>query len=625
MAFTIPSIFTAIDKLTRPVQQMAARVNGSLEAMERKYKNLNNVSQKMMVGGVAVGTAIAAPLVLATKKTIAFEDAMADVAKTTGLSGTSLKNLGDSILKYSGQTRTSIQELTQIAAIGGSMGINELNQLEAFTKTADKFNLALGSDFGGVEEAVKSIASLRNLYKETRLLDSANTINKIGSAINELTTKGANAQAINEFSQRIGALPEAFKPTIQETIALGAVLNKAGITAEIASSGFHKVQSLAGGNIGAFAKQMKIGTKEAITLFNTDPSNFVFKLAESLNGLNAIQMTDILKKLKINDKEAKMALGSLGSSYKVFTEFLGISNYEFAKNNSLSAEAAAENATHAAKIAQLKNQFEALAIKVGEIFLPVLDKILTTIQPIIKNVSDWITKNPELASTIGKVALGASALAFAVGGIGAAIQAVLFIASPIGLLALAISAIIATVVVLIAYWDEWGKYARYLAGPLGDIVAAIMAIKGAWKSTKQLFEDYGIVGAIVEIGKSIVKFMLTPVTQLLQLLAKLPDSFGGDWAKNALRGIDTMLAPGLTNSQIKGRSDYEHIMKVMQGDEGKPSAQVLDLKKAQQEYTTASFEKTINNRLSIDINGNPKDFSYKAPAGIPIKLTSNIG
>lgn len=634
MAFTIPSVFTAIDRLTRPVRQMAAQVNSSMAAMQKKYKDVSEVSKKMMVNGAIVGAVIAAPLVMATKQAIAFEDQMADVAKTTGLSGKMLQNLGDSILKYSGQTRTSIQELTQIAAIGGSMGIAS-EQLDAFTKSADKFNIALGSDFGGVETAVKSVAALRNLFKETRGLEAADSINRVGSAINALTMKGAGAQSMNDIAQRLGALPDFLKPSIQDTIALAAVLDKAGISAEVAASGMTQLTSLGGREIASFAKQMKLSTTAATQLLNTDPSKFAFKLAESFRGMEGVKAIQTMDAMKIKSTEVMKIIGALGSNYDDFIKYQQISNNEFVNANSLSAEAAAKNATHAAKIEMLKNQATDLAIKFGELLLPVLDELLKIIQPIITSVTDWVKENPELASTITKVALGVAAFAFVMSGVGAVIQGVViaiealtavvtFLSGPIGLIILAIAAMITLVVLIIKYYDEWGKYITLLMGPIGILIDLIMTVRKHWDAIGSAFKEGGIKEGIKAIGRALLDFLLSPIKRVLELIGKIPGAAA--LVQPALDMMNSWTAPQIIESQqTRFMRDMGLERQGTLPSFGAPKPiSAVNPKAEQAKAVASSFEKTINNRLSIDINGNPKDFSYKAPKGIPVKLTPNI-
>lgn len=52
------------------------------------------------------------------------------------------------------------------------------------------------------------------------------------------------------------------------------------------------------------------------------------------------------------------------------------------------------------RLQALKNNFQDIATRIGEALIPVLEKVLEKITPIIEKFSNWIAENPELASQI---------------------------------------------------------------------------------------------------------------------------------------------------------------------------------------------------------------------------------
>ena len=69
--------------------------------------------------------------------------------------------------------------------------------------------------------------------------------------------------------------------------------------------------------------------------------------------------------------------------------------------------------TMAERIQALKNSFWEMATRIGEALVPVLEKLLEKIQPVIDKATEWITNNPELASKILLVATAVAWLTFA--------------------------------------------------------------------------------------------------------------------------------------------------------------------------------------------------------------------
>lgn len=414
----IPSYFTAIDKFSGPVNKMAHNAEAQFARLQRNFRNAGQAAFQVGRSAGTVGLAIAAPLGLAVKSAIEFEDKMADVAKTTGLEGGPLKQFGEDILKMSRTTRSSIDDLAAIAEIGGQLGIAKKDLL-AFTKASDQFNIALGKDFsGGVEEAVSSVGKIKLLFEGTRGLNISDAITKAGSAINELGAIGAGTSAnITDFTLRLGALPDAVKPSIQSTLALGTFLEELGIDSRIGSGGLTNFFLVAGQNIGGFAQQMKITQAEAKKLLAEDPTEFAKNFATTFKGVAPEVLAQKLLKLKIGSQETIKVIGALGSGTERLTELQKVSSKAFADGTSLQAEANKKNEVMAAKMAMLKNNVKALGITMGNALLPVITQVVEQVTPFIQGIANWISRNKELTGTILKVVAGAGALALVISGI----------------------------------------------------------------------------------------------------------------------------------------------------------------------------------------------------------------
>jgi TP901 family phage tail tape measure protein len=421
-AAIIPTIFSAVDKLTAPVRAMTASVerfaNRSEEAIarsNRKFRALSESAFNVSKNAAAMGVAIIAPLALAAKEAVKFEDKMADVAKTTGLSGKELTAFGNDLLKMAPKTRTSVEELQAIAEIGGQLGIAQKDLL-SFTNAANQFNVALGADFQrGVEEAVSSIGKIKTLFAETRDLDIASAITAAGSAINELGAVGAGTSAnITDFTLRMGALPDALKSSVQNTLALGTYLEELGIDAQIGAGGLTNLLLVAGKEIDGFATQMDMSSEAAKKLLAEDPTEFVKKFATSFQGLAPEVLASKLHALKLGSQETIKVIGALGSGTARLTELQEISNKSFADATSLQAEYEKKNATTAAQMAKLKNTVNVLAINIGSALLPVINKLAESLGPIVDKVSSWMSRNPELTGTILKIVAALAALTIAI-------------------------------------------------------------------------------------------------------------------------------------------------------------------------------------------------------------------
>ncbi|WP_315030087.1 phage tail tape measure protein [Capnocytophaga leadbetteri] len=284
-------------------------------------------------------------------------DLMTGVEKTTGLASEQVRELWNEFDELN--TRTSKQELLNIAQIGGRLGITDKEQIKEFTEQIDKIYVALGDSFqGGLEEVTTKVGKLKNLFEETRNQNYGEALNAIGSALNELGANGSSSeQNITDFATRIGALPAVLKPSIEKTLGLGAAFEESGIDAEVAASGYSRFMSVAGNNIAAFAKQMKLTTKEASELFNTRPEEFFLRFGESMKGLGAEQTAGVLKGLKLNTLEVQKALGTAGDNADRFRSLMNLSGQAMQDGTSIQNEFNKVNENTAAIWEKIKKVF----------------------------------------------------------------------------------------------------------------------------------------------------------------------------------------------------------------------------------------------------------------------------
>ena len=415
---TIPTIFKAVDKFSGPVDKMSKNVDSAVNRMERKMRKVSTTAFDISKKSALVGTAIAAPLLIFANSAIEFEDKMADVGKTTQLEGSKLEKFGDQILDLSTKTRSSIDELTSIAEIGGQLGIAEKDLL-SFTQSANLFNVALGTDFsGGVEQAISQVGKIRSLFAETEGLNVADAINRIGSAINTLGAQGeATSANMTEFVLRVGGITEALRPTVQEAAALGALFEESAIGAEVASRGYSILLNTAAKNIDKFAEQMGIGTAEAEKLINADPTAFILQFTSSLKGLNATESANVLSDLALNADGVKRVISSLTDKTGRLSELQQISNTSFEDGTSLLEEYNTKNNTTAAQLEIAKNNMQALSITLGTTLLPLITDLIKSATPAINSFRDWAKANKPLVRSIANIAAKLAGVAFVISGL----------------------------------------------------------------------------------------------------------------------------------------------------------------------------------------------------------------
>jgi len=341
------------------VREEINQVNSTLTEASTRTSRLGDIIRGVFAGNLITGffSTLAGKARESVGELLKVSDLMTGVEKTTGLASSQVRELWNEFDNLN--TRTSKQELLNIAQIGGRLGITDKEQIKEFTEQIDKIYVALGDSFqGGLEEVTTKVGKLKNLFAETKEQNYGEALNAIGSALNELGANGSSSeQNITEFATRIGALPSVLKPSIEKTLGLGAAFEESGIDAEVASSGYSRFMSIAGNNLDAFARQMKLTKKEASELFNSRPEEFFLRFGESLKGLGAEQTAGVLKGLKLNTVEIQKALGTAGDNANRFRELMNLSGQAMKDGTSIQNEFNKVNENTAAIWDKIKKVF----------------------------------------------------------------------------------------------------------------------------------------------------------------------------------------------------------------------------------------------------------------------------
>lgn len=323
------------------------------------------------------------------------DDAMSGVMKTTGMTREEVEALNESLKNI--DTRTSQEGLLTIAQIGGRMGLAK-DQILSFTEAVDKANVALGDSFsGGAEEISSVLGKISLAFKETRDGDIGESLSRIGSAINEVGGK-ANATEPNiaSFVQRVGSMPEAFRPSVQEAVALGAAFEESSIDAEVASRAFGILMNKASTDVEGFARVMGQPAEAVRELINSNPTQFFTEFAKSLQGMDATQIGETLKGLKLNADGVVKIVGAMSGSYDRFNEILQVSNTAFSENTSLMNEFNNVNGNSAAQLEKARKRMQELKVEIGQRLIPVITKITEmsagTMQVAIQ-IGKWMVQN----------------------------------------------------------------------------------------------------------------------------------------------------------------------------------------------------------------------------------------
>lgn len=193
-----------------------------------------------------------------------------------------------------------------------------------------------------------------------------------------------------------------------------------------------------------------------------------------------------------------------------------------------------KNNTLQGQLAVLQGVFDDIKAKVFELILPFAQKLIPIIQEklppiidalipklealtpvfdgiiwVITQLFEYITNNIDELSTLAV-------------GIGIVAGAIAVCTSPITGIVIGIVALIAVLVQVIKYWDDWGKYVIFICPPLTLVMNLVMSIKRHWDSIVDGFKNGGILEGLKRIGLTLLDAVLSPIQNLLEMIAEIP-------------------------------------------------------------------------------------------------------
>ena len=500
--------------------------------------------------------AIAAPLIEATHEAIQFESVMADVKKVVDFdTPEQFKEMSGDILKLSTELPMAAEGIAQIVAAGGQSGIAR-EDLLSFAESATKMGIAFDIT---ADQAGDMMAKWRTAFKmnQEEVVALADKVNYLGNST------AASAPLISEVVTRIGPLGEVGGVASGEIAALGASIVGTGTSSEIAATGIKNLILGMSAGAGATKSQaaafasLGMTAEDVASRMQVDAKGAIIDVMKAIQALDADKQAATLQDLFGKESIGAIAplLGNLENLQENFDKVADATKYA----GSMEQEYAARSQTTENQIKLAQGSLNALAINIGSALLPAIGQVMETVAPVLKEFAEWASKNEELIVIIAGVAAGIATLIVTIAGMtlivqGAALAyasfqlAVEFVkglqlatkiataaqwawnaamtANPIGLIVLAIAAVIGAIYLLYTHFDGVREYAD----------KAWEGIQAAWSAAGAFFTQLGsdIVDAIssalttvgeffTELGTAIVAGIQSFISAAIDFIMRIPE------------------------------------------------------------------------------------------------------
>ena len=263
-------------------------------------------------------------------------DQLADIEKTTGVTGKELRELAEDIRGI--KTRTAVKDLNDLAYTAGKLGITGKKDVLGFVNAANQINVALGEDLG--DEAINNIAKLNSVLGITKQLGIEKSLLATGSAINELGQSSTASEGyLVDFAQRLGGIAAQAGLSVQQLLALASASDQTGQNVEVAATAINKLVTTLLSETDQVAEAIGITSKELRDALSESTWKGLMLVFEKLSGKGGLAaIAPLMKDLGSDGARLNAVISSLTSNTDLLDEALRTSNEAFAEATSLTAE-----------------------------------------------------------------------------------------------------------------------------------------------------------------------------------------------------------------------------------------------------------------------------------------------
>jgi TP901 family phage tail tape measure protein len=359
-------ILNRLQNEVKELNSITAASSKGFSKLNQTFLSIGDVITGGLIGGGIISTIQA--LSTGIKKIVeinsVISDLKADVRKTVGLTADEVNLFVKSLEEL--DTRTSLNDLLKIGAIGGQQGVEGLDNITKFTAAIDKLKVSLGDEIPNVDDLVSGVSGLSNvLFGFTKDGDqiTANLL-KIGNSLNVLSASGkATAPVIIDFASRIGGSLAPLGVLPEKILALSAAFQEFNILPERGATAINNLVKDLGANVELFAKKLQLNEDQLRTAFNTDPLdafNLVLQRVTELAGDDKTKLLSLLDGLKQGGEGVSNVFLQLGKNQERFSELLGISSKSLTNITSLQNEYNIKNENAAAAVGKLSKAWNSL-------------------------------------------------------------------------------------------------------------------------------------------------------------------------------------------------------------------------------------------------------------------------
>lgn len=383
----------AWDAQITKIKAVRAEIDSVNDAMREGDSLSDRVAEwlnKWQMALVAVGAAITG-LVMAGRKAVnayaEMEQEMANVRKFTGMEADEVAALNEEFKKM--DTRTSREELNQLAQEAGRLGKTSQEDVLGFVRAADKINVAL-DDLGS--GATLTLSKLTGIFGDEQRLGTEKALLSVGSVINELSQNcSASAPYIAEFASRMGGVGAQAGMTVQQIMGFAAVLDSNNQKLEASSTALSQVIVRIYQDPAKYARVAGMDVQKFANLVKTDMNAALIEFLSTLKQAgNMDVLSPMFKDMGENGSRAISALSTLANHIDQVKAQQLVANEAFEEAVSIDKEFDVQNNTVMAGLEKAKKRVNEIAVELGEKLQPVMRLVISSSTIALKTLSGMV-------------------------------------------------------------------------------------------------------------------------------------------------------------------------------------------------------------------------------------------
>lgn len=544
MAFTLSTIYKAVDKFSGPMAAMekanakfAAAQTKSFAGVKTAFANIRN-----QIIGLTGNIGAAALIMTGFNAVKDFDESLASLKAITGLTGKSFIPFKQEIMAVGDELKVAYPTISKAMELMGSLDatlLENAKDMGMMTRAAVLLSKASGAE---LPESAQSLTSILKIFGKTakdasQFVDILSTSEQKGTftvsqLADGLKTVGGTARVLGMNVDQTAALLQALAPSTKSvevaSTGLNSILNKLGTTTKkqfnpaIVGSA-QAIQNLKDANLDLKGAQALVGAERAGMLLSLINQN---KVVQELSDNQYIQ-NNATKQLEERQKSFTSQVERLTAKFKN----LFISGNETSGSLNMLGNVLAFVTNNLGTILTIVGLSIAAYTSYYAIMTAI--RIATIAWNVVLGINYALQGAYPIALASSTVALTAFNVASKISAFATGLFSAALWACPITWIIAGILALGAGIFLLVKHWDK-------VSVAMGNFFT------GAWDGIKKF-------------ARMILDFMLMPVVAVLKAISKLT---GAKWAGDALAGIEKfkdMISDDQKTKLVKSESNVEKL------------------------------------------------------------------